>query len=298
MKRPSRDGDSVFTIRNIIFDAVSLFTKKGIDSPQITAETLLAHVMHLTKSRLYLSFDQKVTPEERASFNRLVARRLDREPLAYIVGEKGFWTLSLAVTPDVLIPRPDTECLVETALASIPEKKPTIDPYRILDLGTGSGAIIISLAKERPGHQFFAVDISMKALMVARENVHRNLLERSVHFFCGSWLDAITPDARFDVIVSNPPYIRKGDMASLEPEIRQYEPVLALDGDRDGLSALRAIIEASEAHLKPGGLLMIEIGDGQEKELLTIIQNTDCYARPTFHRDLTGAIRVVRVNKI
>ena len=298
MKKCFRDGDPLFTIRRLISHASCLFEKNGVDSPQITAEILLSHVMNLTKSRLYLSFDQEVSPEKKAAFDRLVSRRLKREPVAYIIGEKGFWTFSLEVTSDVLIPRPDTECLVETALISIPEKKSDVDPFRVLDLGTGSGAIIVALAKERPGHQYFATDISMKALRVAKRNGDRNQLNCKVHYICGNWFDAIMPGQNFDVIVSNPPYINTAVIATLEPEIRRYEPVLALDGNSDGLSAFRVIITAAATNLKPGGLLVMEMGDGQENDLLAMIEKNGGYAPPTFHRDLTGKIRVVLTKKI
>lgn len=299
MKTRFRAGNTTHrTIREFICEAALCFNEHGIDAPHITAEILLSHVLNMTQSQLYLADDRILSDTEAQSFDTLAARRLNREPLAYIIGEKGFWSLSFAVTPDVLIPRPDTECLVETALEVIPKRSEKSDPFRILDLGTGSGAIILSLAKERPGHLFFATDISVAALSLARENAMRNHLDRVVQFLSGFWLDAINPKVLFDVIVSNPPYIRKGDIETLEPEITRFEPFLALDGDIDGLASLRHIIQKGGPCLKPGGSLILEMGDGQAKDVDEIIKKTGLYSQPSFHEDLAGKIRVARMETI
>ncbi|MBU0994768.1 MAG: peptide chain release factor N(5)-glutamine methyltransferase [Proteobacteria bacterium] len=299
MKNLFRDDNRSWTIRKIIESSVSCFEKNGIDSPRITAETLLVHVLNIRKLDLYLEQDRLLSETEISDYNRLVYRRLEREPLAYIVGEKGFWSLSFDVNRDVLIPRPDTECLVETALAVIPEKKKGDSACRILDLGTGSGAIILSLAKERPGHAFFAVDMSVGAVCLASKNARRNFLEGKVSFFAGYWLDAIKNDHfLFDVIVSNPPYIRTQDIKTLQPEIHQFEPFLALDGDEDGLKAIRHIVNDAVSYLISGGRLILEAGDDQKKDLVEIIEKNGKYRHISFHRDLTGKTRVVQMEKI
>lgn len=299
MKSQFGDDKPSWTVRKITENTISSFQASGIDSPRLTAETLLAHVLNVNKLDLYLEPDRRLSKKEIFTYNQLAARRLEREPLAYIMGEKGFWSLSFAVNRDVLIPRPDTECLIETALEVIPDKDKGGDSCRIIDLGTGSGAIILSLAKERPGHVFFAMDTSFPAVCLAAQNAKQNQLEGKVAFFIGNWFDAIRKNQiLFDVIVSNPPYIRTQEIKTLQPEICQFEPFLALDGDEDGLKSIRHIINEAVFHLIHGGALILEIGDDQKKDVADIIEKNGHYHHVSFHRDLAGGIRVVRMEKI
>ena len=299
MKNPCNVNENFGTIRKFIECTVSCFEHHQIDSPRLTAEMILAHALDMDKTSLYLYPERPISGHHIALCRDLVARRIAREPLAYILGEAGFWSLMLHVTSDVLIPRPDTECLVETALAHIPEKKSSNSPMRIIDLGTGSGAIILSLAKERPGHVFLAVDASMPALRLSVKNAIRNDLEPHVAFFRGNWLDSVsrTGAGVFDMIVSNPPYIPAGDIPDLEPEVRCFEPFEALNGGKDGLDDLRHIVTRAPLYLRRGGMLFLEIGFDQEEAVAEIIRKNGNYAHVVFHKDLAGHTRVVSMEK-
>ena len=201
--------DTPWTILKLLNWAASYFKSHDIDNPKSTAEILLSHALQLQRIDLYLQYDRPLNRDELSAFKQLVQRRRNREPVAYIVGNKEFWSLPLAVTQDVLIPRPDTECLVETAL-DILEHEPVGLPLRILDLGTGSGAIILSIASQCQGPVYFASDISEKATVLAKANAMENGLTH-IHFFTGDWLVPLRTSAKpFDLIVSNPPYIPSG----------------------------------------------------------------------------------------
>lgn len=217
------------------------------------AELLLGHALRRPRSWLFAHGDDLLAGDARAAFEAMVARRVAGEPVAYITGSRGFWTLELAVTPDVLVPRPESELLVELALARIAMEKEAC----VLDLGTGSGAVALAIAKERPRAQVTATDASRAALAVAEGNARRNHIG-NVRFVHGDWY-APLGDARFDVIVSNPPYVAEGDPHLREGDLR-FEPALALSCGSDGLAAIRAIVAGAPARLHPGGWLLIEHG--------------------------------------
>ncbi len=269
------------------------FASHHVEQPRAAAEILLAHTLGVGRVDLYIQYDRPVEPRELAVFKELIQRRLQREPVAYIVGEKGFWSLDLKVTPDVLIPRPETEVLVEAALSIMPPTT-TPKPFEVLDLGTGSGAIVVALAKERPGHRFYAVDNSPKALAVAQNNARRYGLDTAIGFLLGSWFDAVGDRRRcFDLIVSNPPYISSPDLEKLPLEISRYEPRGALDGGPDGLDAIRLIIEKAAAHMSPGGWLLFEIGCDQRASVETLMAASTSYAGVAVIKDHSGLDRVV-----
>jgi release factor glutamine methyltransferase len=233
---------------------------------------------------------------EMSSFRELIRRRLRHEPVAYILGRKGFWTLELAVDPAVLIPRPETERLVEAALAHLSALPPG-RTARVLDLGTGSGAIVLALAAAAPGHRYFASDISAAALATARRNAAAGL-EGRVFFFAADWLAALRPaGGRFDLIVSNPPYIARGGLSGLPPEVVRSEPRLALDGGEDGLGAHRTLIAGAGYHLVPGGLLLLEIGDGQRASVTALAEAAGHYDAARCLPDLSGRERVLASTK-
>ncbi len=283
-----------WTILRLLKWATAHFKTHHIDQPRSACEILLGHALGLKRVDLYVEYDRPLQPEELATFKELIKRHLRREPVAYITGEKGFWSLDLKVTPHVLIPRPETEILVEAVLSVIPVESPP-RPLKILDLGTGSGAIVVALAKERPGHRFFAVDSSAEALGVAQENARRHGVGGGIAFSLGNWFEAVREDGEgFDVIVSNPPYIRREDLEVLPPEISRYEPRQALDGGPDGLDAIRVITGEGPRHLQPGGWLFMEIGFDQWAAVEGLVIGAMAYEGVSVIKDYAGLNRVVK----
>lgn len=265
-----------------VSDALAdIATRCGGDSARADAEILLAHALGLPRSQLFSRLRTPMPEAPMSSLYALAARRAAGEPVAYLTGAQGFWTLDLAVTPAVLVPRPETEQLVEWALESLPRT-----PTRVLDLGTGSGAIALALARERPQAQVWAVDISPQALEVARANASRLGLN-NVQFQCADFVTALAASAAFDLIVSNPPYIAAGDphLSALT-----HEPALALVSGADGLDALRRIIAAAPAALHAGGMLLLEHGHDQGAAVRALLAAAGFDAITT-RRDLNGRER-------
>lgn len=285
-----------WTITSLLRWSTDYFERQGIDSPRTTAELLLAHALQISRLDVYLRFDQPLLTSELATFKQLLLRRIKREPTAYIIGYKAFWSLELEVTPAVLIPRPDTECLVEQALARLPAAN-TPPARQVLELGTGSGAIILALARERPGHGYVASDRSPQALEVARRNAIRHHLHPHVTFFAGDWFAPLRVQPRFDLIVSNPPYVAHATLPTLQPEITFFEPLLALDGDQDGLAAIRHIIQQAPDFLAPDGWLLLEIGYDQKPAAATLARERRAYADIQCHRDYGGVERVLALRR-
>jgi release factor glutamine methyltransferase len=285
-----------WTVQRVLQWAGGYLKDRGIDSPRSAAEMMLAHALGTDRLHLYLYPDKPLEKTELAVFKDCVRRRIRREPVAYIVGRKGFWSLDLGVTPAVLIPRPETECLVEAALAVLNARTAPAEA-RILDLGTGSGAIVLALASEAGHHRFFASDISPQAVAVARRNAAAAGISERVHFFVGDWLLAVRPDPVFDLIVANPPYVTRSVLAGLQPEIVDYEPRLALDGDEDGLRSYRTILGSAHFHLRPGGILMLEIGHDQREAVQRLAEQAGTYDGCGCRRDYGGHDRVVSIKK-
>jgi release factor glutamine methyltransferase len=294
---PTETESAAWTILTVLRWTTSYFDSRGIDSPRTTAELLLARSLGLGKIDLYLRFDQPLQPAELSAFKELIRRRTTGEPTAYILGAKSFWNQELKVTPEVLIPRPETEHLVEAAVDFLRTDRGA-GRRAVLDLGTGSGAIVLALAAEAAGHRFFASDRSPGALAVARDNAGRNPVDTSVHFFCSRWFQALKNSRpAFDLIVSNPPYIPSGQIEKLQPEISRHEPRSALDGGPDGLAAIGEIIAQAPSYLKPGGWLMLEIGAGQHAAVRDILRQAGRYANPVFLKDYSGHRRVLKAAK-
>jgi release factor glutamine methyltransferase len=285
-----------WTIATLLNWATSYFDSNKIDSPRMTAEILLAHALNTERIDLYLQHDKPLLKEELSKFKGLIKRRILREPVAYITGSKEFWSLDLTITKDVLIPRPDTEFLVEAALPLLPRQK-TGPKMHVLELGTGSGAVVIALAKERPGHLFFASDISAPAADLAKKNADAHQLQHAISFFCGSWFNAVKQQPLFDIILSNPPYIPSRDIEKLDPEISQFEPLVALDGDTDGLTAIKTIIETAGPCLKQGGYLLLEMGYDQMNQVNDLFHQCGSFKDAQFIKDYTGHYRVARLKK-
>lgn len=252
------------------------------DSARLDAELLLQHVLGCTRAQLLLHGEDSLDAGARARFEALLARRIDGEPIAYLTGRQGFWSLDLAVDANVLVPRPETELLVEWALQCVDAQRAA----RIVDLGTGSGAIALALARERPRARVLASDISRAALAIARGNAER--LGLAVEFREGAWWEVFEADERFDLAVSNPPYIAAGDphLAAL-----RHEPMLALSDDADGLQALRAIIFGAPVHLQPQAWLLVEHGHDQGAAVRALLGEAGFTAIET-RRDLEQRERV------
>lgn len=279
---------SEWTVLTLLEWTTSYFQSHDVDSPRSTAEILLAEILGLERIDLYLRHDQPLTPGELQAFKALIRRRIRREPVAYIVGRREFWSMDLIVTPDVLIPRPETECVVEQALALLNTDR----RLRVLDLGTGSGAIVLALAHQYPQHRYWGSDVSEGALRIARRNARRLDRLNQVGFFCGSWLDALNPrKACLDVIISNPPYVARGQLERLQPEIARYEPRLALDGGAAGLDCIRTILTQAPRCLAAAGALLVEIGEEQQCDLDRFVRETGAYDPPIFFNDYAGAVR-------
>ncbi|WP_319408655.1 peptide chain release factor N(5)-glutamine methyltransferase [uncultured Desulfosarcina sp.] len=290
------DKPSPWTVLDLVKWTTGYFGDHQIESARIEAEILLAHTLGARRIDLYLNYDQPLCEDELRRFKALIKRRVDGEPVAYITGIREFWSMPLAVNPSVLIPRPETECLVEAVLPFL-DNPPGLTK-RVLEMGAGSGAIVIALAREHPESHFVAMDRSLAALQTARQNARTHKLDHRIDWFCGSWESALVPDREtFDLIVSNPPYIRSGDISILQPEIRNYEPRIALDGRGDGLGCLRPIIQSAHRFLRPGGLIALEMGCDQAADVRSLSEATGAYEGFRVVKDYSGLDRVALMEK-
>ena len=280
--------EKLWTILEILQWTISFFKEKQIEPPRLTAEVLLAHVLKTDRMRLYVHFDQPVTPSERDEFKRLIRARAQGTPTQYLTGRQEFWSLEFQVAPGVLIPRPETEHLVEAAAA---RAKSLTEPA-ILDIGTGSGVIAISLRKELPHAAIFASDISGDALNIARRNAERLFPDGHRITFAQGNLLAPFPGQTFDLILWNPPYISADDYAALPREIREHEPQIALLGGEDGLDAYRRLLAAAGNFLRPNGAVMVEIGQGQAAAVTRIFEQR-AFAIERVILDYAGIERVL-----
>jgi len=260
-------SEEIWTIRKVLTWTTQHFDKKGVDAPRLTTEVLLAHVLKTTRVRLYVDLDRPMEKEELAAFRALIARRIAGEPTQYLTGVREFYNRPFKVDARVLIPRPETELLVEAALHALPKD----GPGAALDVCTGSGCIAISLAAERPQATVTATDLSPDACALARENAQALGVAERVRVLEGSLYAPLPPDALFQVVVSNPPYIASGEIAGLSAEVRR-EPRMALDGGPDGLVLLRQVITGARRVLAPGGLLALEIGETQGAAVQALLQ--------------------------
>jgi release factor glutamine methyltransferase len=293
-RNPSQTAD--WTILSLLRWAVSYFTEKDVEGPRSSAELLLAHALGIRRIDLYLQYDRPLLEEELAAFKQLVRRRLDREPVAYILGVREFWSLALTVDPSVLIPRPETECLVEAALAVI-KKAPPARPFRVLEMGTGSGAIAIALASQSSHLQLVATDISIPALVRARHNAVRHECADRIAFVCADWFCGLRPADGFDMIISNPPYIPSGEISTLQAEVCGFEPVTALDGGVDGLAAIGRLIHRTPDYLRAQGHLLMEIGHDQRASVEALGLDAGAWEDIHFFRDYSGHHRVTVMRK-
>jgi release factor glutamine methyltransferase len=269
------------------------FHDAGLDTPALDARVLVGHALALDHTALAAAAGRTLRPDEAQSIAALAARRLAREPVARIVGCKEFWSLPLRVTPATLVPRPETETVVEAALAALDARAARMRALRIADLGTGSGALLLALLSELPHASGIGTDISSAALAVAQDNARRLGLARAAFAACDF---AAALSGPFDLIVANPPYIASREIAALSPEVRRFDPPLALDGGHDGLDAYRSIASAAPALLAPGGHLAVEIGAGQAPAVAAILADSGL-AISGLRNDLSGIPRALLAAK-
>ncbi len=280
------------TCLEILNQAVDRFRSAGIDRPRTNAELLLGAVLNKSKVDLYLNKDQILTSDEIEKFSRYLKQRISYRPLQYIVGTVEFFGLEFKVDERVLIPRPETETLVEVVIEQLADKE---NP-QIIDLGTGSGAIAVSLATNLKNPSIYATDVSGDALELAKENASGNKVEGHIEFLCGDLFEPLKErnlEGRIDCIVSNPPYVSKDEFEHLPKEVRDHEPLMALKTDEEGISFHSRIIENSLGLLKKGGILALEVGLGQAHRAADLIRDRKDFKNTEIKRDLGGIERVV-----
>jgi len=281
-----------WTVLDLLRWTTEHFQSRGIDGARLDAECLLAHALDTERLQLYLDFDKPVLPFVRARFRELVKRRAnERVPVALLTGRREFWSLPLRVTPDVLVPRPETETLVEVALRLLPDRESTA---RILDVGTGCGAIALALAKERPKARITATDISAPALVVAGENAAELGFESRIRLLAGDGFEPVRGE-RFDLIASNPPYLSRREEPALPPELA-HEPREALFAGGEGTELLRRIASGARDLLDLGGALVVEVTPQQAPEMTEWLMSAG-FTRPECHCDLAGRVRVVSAER-
>ena len=284
-------GESWTILRMILWSAEYL-KNKGVETGRLDAEWLLAAALGVDRLQLYLKYDRPLRSEEREAFKPLLRRRAGREPLQYIIGRTGFRELELKTDPRVLIPRPETELLVQEVLDWA-----SAGAESVWDMGTGAGAVALSLAVEGTWTRVVATDVSPEALSVAADNAERYDLGGHVEFREGSLFEPLEEGERFDVIVSNPPYIAESEKGELQPEVRDWEPPEALFAGEDGLDVIRQLVAGAPKHLLSGGLLALECGLGQAEGIAADVQATGAFGAVRIRADLTGRPRFVTAER-
>ncbi len=296
---PGASAEGPWTVARVLAWTAKFLAGGGSDSPRLDAEVLLGHVLGLPRIQLYVQHDRPLDRTERERYREVVRRRGRGEPVAYLTGWREFWSLPFRVTRDVLIPRPETEVLVEECLApwrALPRTTPPAGPARVADVGTGSGVLAVVLAREWPTAEVYATDLSPAALAVAAENAALHGVAARVHFAEGELLEPCSTAAPFDLIVSNPPYVPSAAIAGLARDVAAYEPHGALDGGPDGLGVARRLVEAAPPLLAPGGYLALELGDAAQLETVarTLAPHFEDIRVRT---DLAGLPRVLRARR-
>lgn len=287
-------------INELIDVAAARFMQAGLANPKLDASLLLAHVLGIPRVRLVLEQEREITPSQAAEFEKYVTRREKSEPIAYITGKKEFWSLDFIVTRDTLIPRPDSETLVEAALkraeniAQALEATQSLTDIGILDIGTGTGCLLIAILKSFPQAHGVGVDISEPALRVARMNSENHGTGKRVQFIKSNWCDEV--NGTFDLIISNPPYIAQGDAAHLMKDVAAYEPASALFSGEDGMDSYREISRCLQAKLNPGGYALLEVGQGQAEHVARMLEEQG-FAIDEIRNDLSGIPRCVVARK-
>ncbi len=288
-------SQDTWTIGEVLTFSTSHFAKRGIDSPRLDAELLLAATLGKDRVYLYTHYDQPLSHGERAAYRALVLRRAKREPVAYILGEREFYGLPFTVTPAVLVPRPETEHLIDAVRDFLATRN--LAAPRLADVGTGSGAIAVALATHAPTASVVATDISLEALAIARVNATRNGVVARIDLRAGDLLTPITKDERFDVIAANLPYIPARERRDLMAEVASFEPALALFGGEDGLDLITRLIEDAPQYLAPAGLLALELGAGQWPRVEAMLRAREAFDKIRAAADLQGHRRVALAHR-
>lgn len=281
------------TVRDIITEATRELTAAGVENARGDALLLLAAAMGCERPALIANPLRQIAPAARQTFHAFLARRRGREPISHILGEREFWSLPFCVSAATLAPRPDTETVVEAALAQIADRAA---PRRLLDLGAGTGCLLLSLLHELPNATGVGIEKSPAAAAVAEDNARRLGLATRARIITGDWLDALEGHRTFDLIVSNPPYIAETDRPSLPPEVALYEPESALFAGPEGLDAYRALLPISARHLSPGGVLVLELGAGQ-RPAVEALARSQGFEIVLCQRDLSGIERALVLTK-
>ncbi len=286
------------TISQILQWSYDYFQGHGVSSPRLDGEVILAEILNTDRTGLYLRSDQCLEKEDLAAFLKLAERRACREPVPYIVGHREFWSLDFLVSPSVLIPRPETELLVEEAIRILTTLPAPSQPVKVLELGTGSGAISVALAREVPFISIVAVDISREAVAIARANAERHNVADRIEFVVGDLSSALRErTSAFFLLLSNPPYIPTSELNGLAPEIRLFEPREALDGGEDGMDCHRRILIGTLPFIQAGGWILLEVHDGQSRVLADFMFNSGNFQQVEIHPDYQGVERLVKGKK-
>lgn len=286
------------TLSEAINKAANLLSTAGITNARLDAEVLLSHIIKKDRVWLITHRDDVLDNKHQRDFAAVIQRRTRREPLQHIIGNQEFWGLEFKVSPDVLIPRPETEFIIEAALAIVQDRN---TPVSIIDLCTGSGCIAVSLAKELTAARVIATDASENALAVARENTRRHGVSEHIRFLQGDLfepLEELDIRGQIDIIVSNPPYVQAGDLPTLQPEVRDYEPEMALIAGPEGTEMAKRIIQLAPEYLKKNGALIMEMGLSQAEALTRMVEATGAYGNPALLKDLAGIERVIVARKV
>lgn len=291
--KPAPTAEQPWTVRRVLEWTTGHLKKCGSETPRLDTEILLAHARGCRRIQLYTDFDEVLSDDVRARMRDLVQRRAKAEPVAYLVGHREFYSLDFLVTPDVLIPRPDTETLV---LAALEVAKPLESP-RILDLGTGSGCVAIAIAVNHKTANVIAVDLSEAALEVARGNAERRQVADRVRFLHGDLFAPLEADEQFNLIVSNPPYVPTAEIERLQDDVRLHEPHSALDGGPNGLAVIERIIAKAADHLREGGSLLLEMSPEQAEPITRLLESTGRFTDIATRKDMAGKQRVIRARK-
>lgn len=286
------------TVRQALREGAEFLSRMGAESARLDAELLLGMALGCPREKLCLNHEMALGFPVKDLYCSLLERRARREPLSYIVGRREFWSLEFYVAPEVLVPRPETEMLVEVTLGLAKELNKN-HPIKILDLGTGSGAVAVSLAKELGDVEIWATDLSARCLEVARSNALRHGVEEKIHFLQGDLFDPVKGQLNFfDMVVSNPPYVRRRELKNLPPEVREWEPKAALDGGEDGLDFYRRIMAEGHLYLVDGGFVVLEIGADMGEEVCRLSAKAVGYSARSVRQDYAGKDRIVITQKL